>query len=106
MASSSRPRRDVKEPSRFSSWEEGDAAMGNERKRKCLEKGVKTSRKNILEKKKVYMRGYREEKDDQEGGEEEGEVEDDMDDEEVEEERSNSGDLVENEKKWKIRRKR
>ena len=53
----SRPKRSSKPSSKFVPWEEGEAAMTSERKRKSR---VKKSRPDQLEKNKLYMRNYRE----------------------------------------------
>jgi hypothetical protein len=78
MESTSRPKRSTQPPAKFSPWEEGDSMMVSERKKKSRAKGVKVSRETILEKKKLYLRKYRENNhkskksgEDEESGEEE-----------------------------------
>ena len=58
-STSSRPKRSSKPPSKFVPWEEGEAAMVSERKKRSRARGEKKSRSDQLEKKKLYMRNYR-----------------------------------------------
>ena len=72
MEGNSRPKRDTKAPNKFTPWEEGEAAMGNERKRKSRE------RESFREKMRKYrgaeegvhvwlQEGQNEKKDDDDG---------------------------------------
>ena len=112
MDSGDRSKRESRKPERFTPWEVGDSSMIGGRKAKSREKGVKISRKDILEKKRKVMKQYRDKKKSEQDniskGEEEseeeaeGEVEGEQDDEvEDEGEGAGGGDQVKKTKEKK-----
>ena len=95
MASSSQPKRDTKEPDRFTPWEEGDTSVI----------GVKKAKSRERKRNKNYMMQYREKASkDTEGREEEveEEVEEVGVEEMVEEEGQGGGDMGKKKSKKKV----
>ena len=68
MTSGSRPKRDTKEPARFTPWEERDTSM----------MGVKKAKSRERNKNKNYMKQYREKASKDTKGKEEEEVEEEV----------------------------
>ena len=92
MASGSRPKRDTKEPARFTPWEERDTSM----------MGVKKAKSRERNKNKNYMKQYREKASKDTKGKEEEEVEEVGVEEMVEEEGLGGGDMGKKKSKKKV----
>ena len=96
MASGSRPKRDTKEPARFTPWEERDTSM----------MGVKKAKSREKNKNKNYMKQYCEKASKDTKGKEEEEVEEEVEEvgveEMVEEEGLGGGDMGKKKSKKKV----